>query len=230
VSAPRALLLPLAVFALAAAGAWIVGAGARSHPTVDGEVDGARYRLTAVAAREARVARLPPPGPLRFAAGIAPGDEQVVREAIASSRPEARRLVELVAGIVTIRLGRPDDDVAGQMRRTAGGYEVVLDLGGVYRSAGLRGVRRLVLHELAHVVDSALVPSGLERRLDAATPAGVGCENGLGGGCAVREERFAESFAKWASGDIGDGLYLGYSVPPPTSMSAWGAPLAALMR
>ena len=43
-----------------------------------------------------------------------------------------------------------------------------------------------------------------------------------------RDERFAESFAKWASGDIGVDLYLGYKVPPPDDLANWGAPLAAL--
>ena len=39
-------------------------------------------------------------------------------------------------------------------------------------------------------------------------------------------ERFAESFAKWATGDIGVDLYLGYKVPPPDDLAGWGAPLA----
>jgi hypothetical protein len=48
------------------------------------------------------------------------------------------------------------------------------------------------------------------------------------GSCAPQQERFAESFAKWASGDIGVNLYAGYAVPPPGDLEAWGAPLAAL--
>ena len=95
----------------------------------------------------------------------------------------------------------------------------------------MRGIRRLVLHELAHVVDHALVPSALEAQLDAATPPGFGCDDdGRSGGCAARAERFAESFAKWATGDIGNDLYIGYRVPPPSSLSGWGAPLAAIRR
>lgn len=48
------------------------------------------------------------------------------------------------------------------------------------------------------------------------------------GGCASREERFAETFAKWATNDIGLNLYIGYKVPPPASLDAWGTPLAAV--
>ena len=183
--------------------------------------DGARYESAAA---------LPAPASIRFEGAIAASDQQIVRRVVAEARPEARRLVELVAGLVTITVGRPGARVAGSAGPTADGYSVVLDLGGVYRSSGMRGVRRLVLHELAHVVDHALVPSALEAQLDAATPAGFGCDGNVAGGCAAREERFAESFAKWATGDIGNDLYLGYRVPPPASLSGWGRPLEAIGR
>jgi hypothetical protein len=39
----------------------------------------------------------------------------------------------------------------------------------------------------------------------------------------------AESFAKWALGDIGINLEIGYKVPPPSApLDVWGAPLARL--
>ncbi|HUR87404.1 MAG TPA: hypothetical protein VMY78_18895 [Solirubrobacteraceae bacterium] len=195
---------------------------------IDGELEGARYRP---AATGSAMPALPAPAPLRFASGVAAGDQQVVRDAVAAARPEARRLVELVSGLVTVSVGSPAHGVAGEMRATPAGYDVQLDLGPVYAANGLRGVRRVVLHELAHVVDHALVPTAMERDLDAATPPGFGCDDdGRSGGCAAREERFAESFAKWATGDIGVDVYLGYRVPPPTSLESWGAPLAALLR
>jgi hypothetical protein len=106
---------------------------------------------------------------------------------------------------------------------------VTLDLGTVAARYGTRGIARLVLHELGHVVDFALVPESLDRTLDAGIPTGLGCEEGLLGGCANREERFAETFAKWALGDIGVSLNIGYKVPPPRlPLEAWGAPLAQL--
>jgi hypothetical protein len=65
--------------------------------------------------------------------------------------------------------------------------------------------------------------------LQAGIPAGYGCEQGTSGACATAPERFAESFAKWATGDIGVDLYIGYKVPPPSpTLDAWGAPLARL--
>ncbi len=191
--------------------------------------DGAATTAAPAAGTRYALKTLPPTASLRFAPNVAPSDQQAVRDAVAAAGPQARRLVALVAGLVTVSVGAPRPGVAGQTRSTPTGYDVELDLGPVYRSNGLRGVRRLVLHELAHVVDDALVPSALERELDAATPVGLGCDDGgLSGACAAREERFAESFAKWATGDIGVDVYLGYRVPPPTSLRHWGDPLAAL--
>lgn len=222
----RPLIAPLAVVCLVALALALSLEGPQSTaPGRAGADDGARYALQGEGRRV-----LPAAAPTRFAPGIAAGDQQVVLRAVAEARPEARRLVELVAGLVTISLGDLGDGVAGRTRAMPGGYEVVLDLGAVYRATGMRGVRRLVLHELAHVIDDALVAGPLERQLDAATPPGFGCDDGRSGACAARAERFAESFAKWATGDIGNDLYLGYRVPPPTSLSAWGEPLASLTR
>lgn len=218
----RPLLGPLTVLGLIAVA---VAAAIASGPPVP-----LVARADAGGARYASVADLPPAGPLRFSGAIAPSDREAVRRVIAEARPEARRLVELVAGLVTISLGRPSAGTVGSAGATGDGYGVELDLGGVYRTSGMRGVRRLVLHELAHVIDHALVPTDLEAELDAATPPGIGCDGANSGGCAAREERFAESFAKWATGDIGNDLYLGYRVPPPTSLSGWGDPLVAIRR
>ncbi len=219
----RSLIAPLAVVCLVALALALFQRGSPAGGVGRAAADGgARYAL--------RDGALPAVAPLRFDASIAASDQQVVRRAVDESRPEARRLVDLVAGLVTVSISDLGSAIAGQTRPTAEGYDVVLDLGGVYRNAGMRGVRRLVLHELAHVIDHALVSSALEAQLDAATPPGFGCDDGTSGGCAAREERFAESFAKWATGDIGNDLYLGYRVPPPRSLAGWGAPLAGLTR
>jgi hypothetical protein len=87
-----------------------------------------------------------------------------------------------------------------------------------------------VLHELGHVVDFALVPDTLVERLNAQVPTRYGCADGVTGACANWREVFAESFAKWATGDIGVNLNLGYAIPPPADLEAWGAPLARLGR
>ena len=84
------------------------------------------------------------------------------------------------------------------------------------------------MHELAHVIDDALLTDDFVRPLVDAVPAGWGCEQGTSGACTSGEERFAESFAKWATGDIGIDVQLGYAVPPPEpSLESWGRPLAA---
>ena len=96
------------------------------------------------------------------------------------------------------------------------GYVIRFRFGPVFHELGRRGFDRLVDHELGHVVDFALLDDGLRARLDAGIPPGQPCPAGTrSGSCAPREERFAESFAKWASGDLGIALYAGYAVPPP---------------
>jgi hypothetical protein len=60
-------------------------------------------------------------------------------------------------------------------------------------------------------------------RLDATVPRGWPAAGPSSGSSASPQERFAESFAKWATGDIGVDLYLGYAVPPPPL--DWGTPL-----
>jgi hypothetical protein len=164
-----------------------------------------------------------------FAPGVAPADRQVVLTAVASARPEARRLIDRIDGLVDLDVVGTEQGTAGVTQSSGSRYRVDLNLGPVYRELGQRGVDRLILHELGHVVDFALVPVSLRAQLDAGIPAGYGCEDGQTGSCANADERFAETFAKWAMGDIGVDLDIGYKVPPPPSLDAWGAPLAALL-
>jgi hypothetical protein len=71
----------------------------------------------------------------------------------------------------------------------------------------------------------------MERSLDAGIPRGYGCDSGVSGACAQAGERFAETFAKWATGDIGFNLDVGYKVlPPALPLTAWGEPLTRLGR
>jgi hypothetical protein len=168
-------------------------------------------------------------GTLRFDAATATLDRQAVLAAIASARPDARRVVDAVDGLVEVHVGPVGGSPVGLTASVAPhAYLVTLDLGTVSRRYGVRGIDRLVLHELGHVVDHELVDARLAARLDAEIPPGWGCGGGTRGACAPRAERFAESFAKWATGDIGANLYLGYAVPPPLSLDDWGQPLVGL--
>jgi hypothetical protein len=163
-----------------------------------------------------------------FDPATAPADRTAVLTAVADARPEAQRLIAAVDGLVDIHIATTAAGVVGTTQQLGDRFSMVLNLGGVSRRYGQRGIDRLVQHELGHVVDFALVPAAVHQQLDAAVPAGYGCDQQMMGGCANTRERFAESFAKWASGDIGVDLYLGYKVPPPDDLDRWGAPLAAL--
>jgi hypothetical protein len=164
-----------------------------------------------------------------FDPAIAPADRTAILTAVSHARPEAQALIAEVDGLVDLHLGTTDAGTVGITQSQGERYSVTLDLGLVARRYGQRGIERAVLHELGHVVDFALVPESLDASLDARIPQGYGCDQQKMGSCADVRERFAESFAKWASGDIGVDLYLGYKVPPPDDLNAWGAPLAALL-
>ncbi len=229
-----ALSRRLALYLVAAVATWTVldRAAPGPHPILAQSVDGADYRLDATVAHAAGSRDLSPEvraAGLRFDPAVASADRQAILDAVATARPEARRLIELVDGLTTVSVGAAGEGAAGRARWTPDGYDVVLDLGLVAPQLGERGVRRLVLHELAHVVDFALVTDALRTALDAGIPRGWECEGGNTGACSGVEERFAESFAKWAMSDIGVDLYIGYKVPPPGhGLDAWGEPLARL--
>jgi hypothetical protein len=223
----------LAVLAGSAGLLVIARGGADGTPR--GEPGGALYRLDA--ARAERDGALELTAPLRAASftfdpAIAPADRQLLLDAVARSRPDARRLIALVDGLVDVRLGRPAQETAIATTGIAGPrYPVTIDLARVWARSGRRGVDRVMLHELAHVVDHALLPDALVEPLVADVPAGWTCDQAETGACTSGEERFAESFAKWATGDIGVNLRLGYEVPPPaTPLEQWGAPLARFGR
>ena len=229
----RRLFLP--AIALAGVLLTLAAPGARRHtqPAPAAEVAGARFRLDAASARRAGAPVLPVAARaagFRFVPGTAPTDRAAFLAAVADARPPARRLIDLVDGLTDVRVGPTDDDSALGVTRSGGPrYDVTVDLARVAAMYGRRGIDRVVLHELGHVVDHALVGDDVMPALQRGIPGGYGCEQGIAGACATAPERFAESFAKWATGDIGVDLYVGYKVPPPSpTLEAWGAPLARL--
>ncbi|HEU4976625.1 MAG TPA: hypothetical protein VFT50_16145 [Baekduia sp.] len=165
---------------------------------------------------------------IRFAADVGAYDRQAVLRAVADARPEARRLIDAVDGLVDLSVEQTQAGVAGTTQLVGARYDVRLNLGLASRAGGQRAIDRLVLHELGHVVDFALVPDATFDALVAQVPAGYGCDDGVTGGCTTPEERFADTFAKWATNDIGVDVALGYKIPPPADLEGWGAPLSRL--
>lgn len=107
---------------------------------------------------------------MTFGPGVQPFDRQLIESAVAAAQPAARALVERVDGITTIDVGPTPAGASGVTRGGGDHYDIVLDLGEVYRALGPRGADRLVLHELGHVVDHALVPEAVKAQLDAGIP------------------------------------------------------------
>lgn len=220
-----------AVAVLVIVGAVVFGLFQRAQSAALGGAppDGARYRLdggggtgTLELTSELR------DGTFTFSPQVVPADRELILAAVASSRPQARRLVGLIDGLVDISVGAAGAGAAGRTMIGGHRYPMILDLAGTWRRGTQRAVNRLVLHELAHVIDDALLTDAVVRPLVDAVPAGWGCDQGNSGACAPPEERFAESFAKWATGDIGVAVYLGYAVPPPApSLESWGRALAS---
>jgi hypothetical protein len=212
----RPLAVPLALVLLVALGVGALRIGHRA------DADTGRSVAEISAAERAAT--------FTFDPATAPADRTAFLTAVAHARPQARALIDAVDGLVDVHVAVTDAGTVGITQSKGDRYDVSVNLGLVARRYGQRGIDRTVLHELGHVVDFALVPPALNDRLDAAIPRGFGCDQGQAGSCAVQTERFAESFAKWATGDIGVDLYLGYKVPPPDDLQSWGAPLAQVLR
>jgi hypothetical protein len=155
---------------------------------------------------------------LRFAPDVTPENQAWILAAISSARPEARRLIDEIDGLVEVRTDLRHGQAIGMAEMSGDSGTVHLDAGLLN---GERAVDRgaVVLHELGHIVDFVLVDDAVRQRMDAAIPRL---------GTPAVEERFAETFAKWAlNGRVsiaGDG----YGIPNPPSLEDWGAPLSRL--
>jgi hypothetical protein len=162
---------------------------------------------------------------LRFAAGVAPADRAWILAAIARARPDAARLIAEVDGMVEIGTFAEGGATLGVTRSGPRGFSVALD---VARLDNDRVMDRatVVLHELGHVIDFALVPAAVDAALDQQIPRGGPC--GLAIDCDRIEERFADTFAKWALNGAVSEIGAGYGIAMPASIEDWGAPLAQL--
>jgi hypothetical protein len=169
-----------------------------------------------------------PEGNLQFAPEMREADRAWVRAAIATARPEAQRLIDEIDGAITVSPQPSGMEAIGMAHVSENSAVVTLD------TAALNGERALdrnvvVLHELGHVVDFLLVPDALSAQLDAGIPQGA-CQSTFDhvGACTAVEERFADTFAKWALGGAVSMAGSGYGIPTPASLEDWGAPLGEL--
>jgi hypothetical protein len=168
-----------------------------------------------------------------FAPQVAAADRAWIEAAIASARPEAQALIGQVDGLVVFRTVLGGDPLGLTSTRFLGDVaSFTIDLN-IAELDGRRVQDRnvVVLHELGHVIDHALVPQALGARLEAAIPPAGACAQGavvLSGSCTEPAERFADTFAKWALRGAVSVAGAGYGVPNPPSLEDWGAPLIAL--
>jgi hypothetical protein len=170
--------------------------------------------------------------PLRTAptyADVAPADRAWIEAAIAAARHEAATLIRHAIGRVTFRTTyQPQVFWAGLTMAHGDDYTIELNLSFLnsQRGVGLRD--DVVLHELGHVVDFAEVPDDTVDRLAAQVPVSGTCLTPDTGDCTAPQERFADTFAKWALRGAVSVAGAGYSIPMPASLEDWGAPLGTL--
>jgi hypothetical protein len=164
-------------------------------------------------------------GGLRFTAGMAPGDREWVAAALSRARPEAARLIAEVDGLVVVGTYADGGPTLGVTRGDPTGFTVDFNVAALNGDAAADRAT-VALHELGHVIDLALVPAAMNALLDAQIPHGGPC--GAAIDCDRPEERFADTFAKWALNGAVSELGAGYGIAMPASLEDWGLPLARL--
>ena len=75
----------------------------------------------------------------------------------------------------------------------------------------------MTLHELGHVVDLAILDDAARDRLAAQVPL-TGVATAKRADCAAPQERFADTFAKWALRGAVSITGAGHSLPAPASL------------
>jgi hypothetical protein len=167
---------------------------------------------------------------LRFAPEVKPKDRAWILAAIGKARPEAQRLIAEIDGLVEIRTDLPRGDAIGLAQMTLDEAVVSFDARSLNSDRAFdRDV--VVLHELGHVVDFQLVDDELVQQLDTQIPRLGSCGDSAmlpTGACTAVEERFADTFAKWALRGRISLAGSGYGIPAPASIEDWGAPLGRL--
>jgi hypothetical protein len=167
---------------------------------------------------------------LSFAPDVKQRDRAWILAAVGKARPEAQRLIGEIDGLVTVRTDLPRGEAIGLAEMTLDRAVVNFD---VRSLNGDRAFDRdvVVLHELGHVIDFQLVDDELIAQLDGQIPRVGSCGDSEllpTGACTAVEERFADTFAKWALRGRISLAGSGYGIPAPASLEDWGAPLGML--
>jgi hypothetical protein len=164
-----------------------------------------------------------------FQMGVDANDREWILEAIEKVRPEARQLIDDVDGMVTIgTVNEPGAPYVGVTRQT-GEHSFTVDFNIAYLDGERKADRdATVIHELGHVVDFAVMTPELRNQLAAQLPTSGACFTADTGDCTAPEERFADTFAKWALRGAVSAFGAGYGTLSPTSLENWGTPLAQL--
>jgi hypothetical protein len=189
---------------------------------------GARVRAGA-AAGDAEISPEQRAQTLHFAPEVSAADKAWILAAVAAARPEAQRLIGEVDGLVAVRTDLTGGVAIGLTHFDGQNLSINFDLA---RLNGDRAIDRnmVVLHELGHVIDFVLVDDDTMAKLDAGIPRAGECRSADQdyGACTALEERFADTFAKWALRGRFSLAGSGYGIPTPPSLEDWGMPLGRL--
>ena len=219
IKAMKVTLRLLAVVIAGAVALVVVGAALEGSVRVEGGLttsDGDTVDVTE-AARSAGLA---------FRPGVTPADRDWIVAAVARARPEAARLIAEVDGLVEVdAFADTGTTTLGVTRGGPEGFVVDINVAALNGDSATDRAT-VVLHELGHVIDFALVPAATNTELDGQIPRGGPCGGAID--CDLPEERFADTFAKWALNGAVSELGAGYGIAVPASLEDWGAPLARL--
>jgi hypothetical protein len=180
------------------------------------------------------VARAPVPtvtyaSEFTFADSVPIADRRWIVRAVGRARPEAVRLIELIDDHTTVAPLRDGSAAGRTWDLPSGRHRIRLALERLDRD--MRANRELILlHELGHAIDHQLVSDALRDRLVAELPATGSCPAARFGDCAPPEEKFADTFAKWASRGAVYHYGAGYQLAVPRSLDVWGAPLSRMAK
>ena len=146
------------------------------------------------------------------------------------ARPEAQRLIAEIDGLVGVRTDLPRGEAIGLAQMTLDDAVVSFDersLNSDRRSTATSSSCTSSATWSTSSSSTTSSSSSSTRRSRASAPAATR-ELLPTGACTAVEERFADTFAKWALRGRISLAGSGYGIPAPASIEDWGAPLGLL--